>query len=249
MTSKKLLRVLFIPDTHVPYHDKRAWKLLLKFARKWKPDVIVFLGDFADCYYVSKFPKDPKRKGSFDDEVAAVNVELSEVEAIGAKRVVFIEGNHCHRVAVYIQQNAKALDAFVSIEKAFKLKERGWIHVKYRDHYRLGRVYLTHDVNATGRNAAHRVLDTYQHSAITGHTHRMIYVVEADGLGTPILSAQFGWLGDITKVDYAHKITATKSYVLGFGMGYLEEQTGLLFASPVPIVDYRCMVEGQIYEG
>ncbi len=245
----KLKKVLFIPDTHSPYHNKRAWRLVMKVGQSWKPDIIVVLGDFGDFYTVSNFTKDPARKISLSWELAESNRLLNNLDALGAKLKIFIEGNHEHRLNRFIHDKAPELDGIVDVKSAFKLKERGWVHVPYRDHYKLGKVYLTHDVNATGRNAVHRVIDTYQHSAITGHTHRIGYVIEADGIGCPILSATFGWLGDISKIDYQHKITATKAYVLGFGIGYLEEPTGLLFATPVPIIKNKCLVEGKVYEG
>jgi len=245
----KLKKVLFIPDTHCPYHNKRAWRLVMKVGQSWKPDIIVVLGDFGDFYTVSNFTKDPARKVSLSWELAECNRLLNNLDALGSKLKIFIEGNHEHRLNRFIHDKAPELDGIVDVRSAFKLKEHGWVHVPYRDHYKLGKVYLTHDVNATGRNAVHRVIDTYQHSAITGHTHRIGYAIEADGIGCPILSATFGWLGDISKIDYQHKITATKAYVLGFGIGYLEEPSGLLFATPVPIIKNKCLVEGKIYEG
>ncbi len=244
----KLRRVLFIPDTHSPYENKRAWKLVMKVARKWAPHVVVVQGDFADCYSVSDFSKDPERRRDLKWELDETNKLLDEVDRLGAGLKIFVMGNHEQRLDRYIQKKAPELDGLVSIKVAFGLQRRSWVYVPYRDHYKLGKVYLTHDVNATGRNAVHKIIDTYQHSAITGHTHRIAYAVEADGLGQPILSATFGWLGDLSKVDYQHRILATKAYVLGFGVGYLDE-SGVLFANPVPIVNYRCMVDGRIYQG
>jgi predicted phosphodiesterase len=245
----KLDKVLFIPDCHIPYEDAKAFNLMLEVAYDWKPHTVVILGDFADFYSVSNFSKSTKRRGDLEWEVDAVNSALDAVDMIHPKLKVFVEGNHEHRLNRYVQDHARALDGLVGVKKDFRLTERGWIYTPYRDHYKLGKVYLTHDVGATGRNAVHKIIDTYQHSAITGHTHRISYAVEADGLGEPILSATFGWLGDITKVDYAHKIVATKAYVLGFGIGYIERSTGIVFATPVPIINNRCMVEGRLYRG
>ncbi len=42
-----LRRVLFIPDCHVPYHDAKAWRLMLAAAKVLKPDVVVVLGDYS----------------------------------------------------------------------------------------------------------------------------------------------------------------------------------------------------------
>lgn len=248
MITRRLLKVLFIPDCHFPYENKAAFALVIRFAQSWGVDTIVILGDFGDFYVVSQFDKDPNRRKDLECEIAAINAGLDQLDILGAKKKIYIEGNHEHRLRRYIMKNASAINNMVNIQTSLRLKQRGWIHVAYRDHYKLGRVYLTHDVGAVGRNAAHKTIDIYQHSAITGHTHRMMYAVEADGLGSPILSAQFGWLGDIEQVDYAHKIVATKAYVLGFGIGYLDERTGLLYSQPIPIINGTCVVEGKLYK-
>jgi predicted phosphodiesterase len=242
-----LKRILFIPDTHVPYHNKKAFDLLLKVAQDLKPEIVVILGDFADLYSVSKFIKDPSRKNKLKWEIEQVNLALDRIERLNAPLVIYLEGNHEFRLNRYISEKVPELDGILDVKQAFNLKNRGWVHVPYRKDYKLGKVYLTHDVDAVGRNAAHKVIDTYLHSAITGHTHRMIYVVEADGVGEPILSAQFGWLGDISKIDYQHRIKATKNYVLGFGIGYMDQPSGIIYTTPVPIIKNTCLVNGKLY--
>jgi len=242
-----LSKILFIPDTHVPYHNKKAFKLVLKAAKTFKPDTLVILGDFCDFYSVSRFSKDPKRKLNLKWEIEEVNKALNSLDALSATKKIFIAGNHEYRLEKFIFDKAPELDGLLSIESCFKLKERGWVYVPYRKDIKLGKIYLTHDINHTGRMSGHKVIDTYMHSAITAHTHRMIYIVEADGVGEPVLSAQWGWLGDVEKIDYQHRITAVNNYVLGFGIGYLEKSTGYVFCSPVPIIHNRCMINGEVF--
>lgn len=242
-------RILFIPDVHRPYHNVRAWNLMVRAMKEWKPKIVVILGDYLEGYGLSRFIKDPRRS-DMEFEFADGNKGLDELDSFGAEQKIYVGGNHdSQRFNDYIKQNAPALQGVASLEQALRLKERGWKYVPYRDHAKIGKVYVTHDVGATGRNAAHKVIDVYQHSVITGHTHRMIYAVEADGLGEPILSAQFGWLGDIKYIDYTHRIIATKAYVLGFGIGRIDPKSGILFATPVPIVKYQCMIEGELWKG
>jgi hypothetical protein len=42
----KLTTRLFIPDTHAPFHDKKAFALMLEVAKEVRPDEVVVLGDF-----------------------------------------------------------------------------------------------------------------------------------------------------------------------------------------------------------
>jgi len=248
LIKQTLKKVLFIPDVHIPYHNKRAFNLMLKVATDFKPDITVVLGDFGDFYSVSRFTKDPSRKNNLKWEIQEVNKELDKLDKLNSSLKIFVEGNHEFRLNRYINEKVPELDGMLNVQQAFKLKERSWVHIPYRQDYKLGKVYLTHDVNQAGRYSIFRVLDTYMHSVITGHTHRLSYIVESDGVGNPILSATFGWLGDVSKIDYVHRITAVKNYVLGFGIGYVDPTTGVLYATPIPIIRNKCVLNGKIYQ-
>ncbi len=242
-----LERMLIIPDAHIPYHDVRAWGLMTKVVRSFKPSHIVVLGDFGDFYAVSDFNKDPTRETQLDFEIAACNAHLDQLDSLGARKKYFIAGNHSHRLERYLQAKAPQLFTMVKLDRLFKLKERGWSYVPYREDVRIGKVYFTHDVGNAGRTSVYKTLDVYQHSIVTGHTHRMAYAVEGNATGQSILSAQFGWLGDVKQVDYMHRIKAEKDWALGFGIGYLRPN-GVMHLVPVPMVEYACVVEGKLYQ-
>ena len=72
----KVQKIFFVPDTHVPYHDDKAFKLTLKAIRKFAPDILVVLGDFADFYSVSSHDKSPDRRILLNDELKAVRKAL-----------------------------------------------------------------------------------------------------------------------------------------------------------------------------
>jgi hypothetical protein len=59
----------------------------------------------------------------------------------------------------------------------------------------------------------------------------------------------FGWLGDVSKITYAHRIQAMRDWMLGFGIAYLEPRTGYVHMQPVAIVGYRCVVGGKLFTG
>jgi predicted phosphodiesterase len=246
--SKALQPMLIIPDTHRPYHDKRAWALMLSVARALKPEITVVLGDFADFFGVSSHSKDPNRALKLDAEIKDVNVGLDELDRIGSKRKVFVAGNHCSRLTRYLQDKAPELFNLVSIPELLKLKERGWEYVPYKSDIKIGKVHFTHDIGSAGRKSVFDCLDVYQHSNVTGHTHRMAYVVEGNAVGEHKVSAQFGWLGDVSQADYMHRAKALKNWALGFGIGYLEPKSGVVYLTPVPIVNYTCVVSGRMFK-
>lgn len=240
--------VLIVPDTHRPFHNVKAWALFMKVARALKPQHLVIIGDFADCYSVSDHDKDPEHALRFAEEIADVNDGLDELDALRAKHKYYIEGNHEDRVRRYVMKHPE-LKNVLTIPRLFNLTQRGWRYTPYKHHTKIGKVHFTHDVGVASRGAIFRSLDLYQHSVITGHTHRLMYVVEGTALGDePKVAASFGWLGDVDAIDYMHRAKANASWALGFGVGTLEPKTGHIYFTPVPILpDYSCCVNGTVY--
>lgn len=237
-------KILFIPDSHIPYHDKKAWALMLKAAKVFKPDIINIQGDFADFYAVSSHSKNPNRKRNLEFEVDAVNKALDQLDTIGAKKKIYVSGNHEDRLERYLQDKAPELFNVVKIPDLLDLKERGWQYVPYKSDTRIGKLYSTHDTGCAGRSAVFRNVDAYQHNVVTGHTHRLAYIVEGNAKGEAHVSASFGWLGDVRTVDYMQRITAARSWALGFGVGYLLD-SGVVHVTPIPIVNYGIIIEGK----
>jgi hypothetical protein len=221
----------------------------MKVGRWLRPHIIVSNGDFADFYTVSSHSKDPARANKLQEELADCNEGLDQLDALGAKRKIFVGGNHEDRLRRYMEDKAPEVASLVDIPTLFHLKERKWDYVPYKFDTKLGKLHITHDVGTAGRFSAYRALDTYQHSIITGHSHRMSYVVEGNAVGQFKLSANFGWLGDRTKVDYMHRVMVNKNWPLGFGVGYIHKKTGIAYLSPIPIVAYTCVVNGHLFEG
>lgn len=244
----KLKKLLIIPDSHIPYHDKKAVQLLYKVAKSYKPDIIVVLGDYADFYSVSSHSKDPNRVNKLEYELQAVNAELDELDSLKAKQKVFIAGNHENRLERYLAEKAPELFNVVTIPELLKLKQRKWTYVPYKMDYKIGQVYWTHDVGTAGRSAVFNALGTYQGNIVTGHTHRLAYIIEGNARGKPHVSASFGWLGDARKADYMHRVKAARDWALGFGIGYMDDSTGNVYLNPVPIVGYTCVVEGELFK-
>ncbi len=246
--KNKLKKILIVPDTHVPFHNKPAWRLMLKAAKSFKPDIILIQGDFADFYSVSSHSKDPSRVDKLKEELRAVNKCLDELQSLGAKEVVFTEGNHEDRLRRYLQDKAPELFGLVDIPTLFKFDNRpGWTFVPYKQDVQIGKLNATHDVGTAGKNAVFTALSTYQGNITTGHTHRICYVVEGNAKGTSHIGASFGWLGDASAVDYMHRVNVARNWALGFGTGYLESN-GNVHLKPVVIVDNKCVVEGILYQ-
>ncbi len=245
MPDAPLARVLIIPDVHRPYHDKKAWELLLRAAREFKPDKIVVLGDFADFYSVSSFDKHPKKASDLKWEADDANVGLDELDALGAGTKIFIKGNHEDRLERYLCKAAPALIGCVSVDELFRFAERGWQVVDYKKSTRRGKLRLTHDTGTAGQNAHRQSMDAFQASVVIGHTHRMEVSYKGCADGSPTVGAMFGWLGDFEQIDYMQAVKAKRDWVHGFGIGY-QEASGVIHLQAVPIVNGACVVAGKL---
>ena len=168
-----MTETLVIPDTHVPFHDRKAWALCLKVIRETQPSRVVLLGDFADCLAVSHFPKSPSRAAGLGAEIASVNVELDALqEAAGKAEVIYLSGNHEWRLERYLVQKAPELFDIVEVSALMRVKQRGWKWVPYKHHITIGKVAYAHDIGYSGKSAVVQSLASFGGNIIFGHVHR-----------------------------------------------------------------------------
>jgi len=244
--ARALKRIFFLPDAHVPHHSTAAFQIAIRACKRFDPDILVVLGDFADFYSVSSHDKDPARTQLLSIEIRAVRSCLAQLEALDVKRKIFLMGNHEYRLQRYLCTRAPELFDMVEVHKLFELEENGWEWVPYREHLMLGSLALSHDFGSAGQTAHSKAAIKLGSSIVMGHTHRMAYVTRSDIRRQLISAAMFGWLGDFSAIDYASKASVTTDWVHGFGVGYLY-RNDIPILCPVPIIDERfCVLEGEM---
>lgn len=243
---RRLRKVLFLTDTHSPYHSKEAYNLIEKVVREVLFDEVVVGGDFPDFYSISAHSKNPSRAGKFEEEVAVTNMLLRRVESWGFAKKHYVMGNHEDRLDRYIQDRAPEMDGIVSCDGLLQLTKHKWLITPYKDHTMIGRLYVTHDVGKAGPTAVKDALNSYQDNIVINHLHRISYMVEGNAKGVPHVAACFGWLGDVRQVDYMFRVKANRDWALGFGVGYVRDN-GFVYLQPVPIVEGSCCVEGRLF--
>jgi predicted phosphodiesterase len=254
--KQRLAKILFVPDSHHPYVDEVAWSVMLEAAKGWKPDIVVVLGDFIDCYQISAHQKDLKRRPSFEEEVDAGSFALKQLEDLKPSVQIYIEGNHENRLDRLLtsEETRDKLIPLIQvgaikvqrIPDILKLKDRGWHYVDYKQHYKLGKLHVTHDCGKAGMNAHMDAEATFQSNAVIGHTHRLGYSVRGNMKEEHHVGAMFGWLGDPDQAEYMHRAKALREWAHGFGIGYMDAEDNV-YLVPVPIFNGKCLVEGKIY--
>lgn len=240
---------MVIPDSHVPYEDKLAFDTMLAAAKVYKPDNIVIIGDFVDCYAVSAHPKSPERRASLKWEIDEANKRLDQVGRLGADRVVYCSGNHEYRYDRFIRDKAPELyETAPSIQSLLRIKARGWEWVPYMRHIKIGKVAYTHEIGRCGVNTARQSLLDFGGNLIVGHSHRagVSYQGTIDDGGRVCMNV--GWLGSVKDIDYAHHARAERDWELGFGTVDQDIQ-GVAWMNFIPIIKGRCIIDGRVVTG
>lgn len=245
-------RALIIPDCHIPYEDKRAYQLMLDVAQEIKPDEIVILGDYADFYGVNSHGKSPSISETLEDEIYEVHARLRELKKLFPKsKRVFIEGNHEYRLARYIQNKCPDLYGLLNVNSLLELNCYGFEFIPYGPNQKysvLGsKLFARHEPLAGGKHVAQNTVEKAMKSVIFGHTHRLqeAQTVAMDGQNFRGISS--GWLGDHTHPVMQY-VKGHHQWAHGFSIVTVLDD-GTWFNQLVHIIDYKCVVDGYLYEG
>jgi metallophosphoesterase superfamily enzyme len=211
-------RVLAIPDAHFPYHDKAAWELCLRGIEVLEPDEIVIIGDFGDFAAVSNHPKHPDER-QLHKEVESVKEGLENVVNAHTKNggITYMQGNHEDRLRLYLWNKAPELEGLVGFEDLLGLDNYGIETYRYREFYKVGKVFFSHGWR-TGVNAARQTVLDAGRNIVVGHSHRASIVTTGEIAGKKHFCMNIGWLGNVELVKDWASIGAYKDWALGFGV-------------------------------
>lgn len=241
-------RVGVFPDLHAPFHDVRAFDTALEAMYQAKVNRVVILGDWIDCYTVSRHPKDPARKERFEDELRVAN-ECADMVCQLDVPTHFCAGNHEDFFRRYIQDRAPEIYGVApTMRQLLKIDDRGWDWTPHKRSLQLGKVFYTHDVGRSGVNAARQAVADFGASIITGHTHGLHASYDGTVYGDRRVGITAGWLGDVNSIDYRHREMCRRQWQHGFVLVDYDDD-GCGWCNTIPILDGRAMVDGRIVRG
>lgn len=243
---------LIIPDVHWPYADQRAYNLMLKVAQD-VPDLreIVILGDWADFYAINSHGKHPKYTQTLVEEISVAREKLEELVIMFPKaKRVFIEGNHEHRLARYIYNNAPDLFGIIDVPTILSLNTLGFEFIKYgpNQKYKVmgSNLYARHEPIGGGTHAANSTVDKAGCSMIFGHIHRIQQYRKVFIDGNDHLAASVGWLGDKNSEVMGY-LKNHAQWQLGWGFVTVLND-GKFFLDTKHIIDYTTVHNGTVYK-
>lgn len=253
MRTKK---ALIIPDCHIPYHDEKAYNVMIEVAKyiddEYGLDEIVILGDYADFYGVNSHGKDASISETLTEEIYAVVEKLKELKKLFPKaKKIYLEGNHEFRLARYINNKCPDLYGVVDVASLLELRLLGYEFVPYgptQSHAVLdSKLIARHTPLAGGKHVAQNTVEKALSSVIFGHTHRIqeAQVVALDGKNYRGISS--GWLGDSTHPVMQY-VSGHHQWAHGFSVvTVLPNRTW--FNSLIHIIDHQCYFDGYVFVG
>lgn len=196
--SKKWFTAVVYGDTHFPFQDDSALRVVLSLIKDVKPDVVLHVGDLIDCWQISRYDKDPARKDSLQDNIDQARAHLHQIAQIAPKaRRVLLEGNHESRLSRSIWQMEGAQREFARLRifqktmtwpRLLELDAIGFEFVPEREQSRtsiLPKLVTKHGtvVRKFAGMTAKGEWEKYGRSGLSGHTHRMGWFTHRDHNG------------------------------------------------------------------
>lgn len=251
-------RIVILPDTQMPYDDRKALKAVIKFVGDYKPDQLIHIGDVADFPQPSRWNKDTagEFEGSVFEDCEQVKRRLLEpIRKVYDGPFGIHEGNHDERPRTYLAKYAPALaeSGAFNIETLLDFNNFGvqllpefykvapdWVTT----HGHRGQISLGRVAGMTALNAGKKFLT----SVIMGHTHRQ-------GIASHTFGVAGGISKQITGMEVGHLMNQRVAHYLKGGTGNWQMGFALLTVDGqhvkpeiVPIHKGRFTVDGHTWE-
>lgn len=163
-------KILAIPDTHHPWADLRALNAVYEICQKFKPTIIVQVGDLYDFFSFSRFPrslnvispKDEISRGRCAAETMWRNLQRASPKADCYQ----LMGNHCDRPIKKLISTFPEAETLMRTSELFQFPDVKSQRSE-RDDLIIGDILIQHGFRSKlGDHATHNHMKT-----ICGHSH------------------------------------------------------------------------------
>jgi hypothetical protein len=93
------IKLAILPDLHAPAHHKGIMWAVKEWLFDYKPDILILIGDVADIFALSAWPKSPRIPESLGMEITSARELIDElIRVSGCRHCFIIMGNHEDRI-------------------------------------------------------------------------------------------------------------------------------------------------------
>lgn len=170
--------VVFISDTHFPYHDQSLIDSSLRLIRKLNPHRVVLNGDVNDFFQLSRFNIGHQRLDWLQEELDMGNSYRAALRRAAPDAVIDeTVGNHDSRIQSYVAANGRALASLRALKPSSL-----FLHKEYGINHHPGCGFLLRPwflvkhgtlIRKHAGWSAKAELEAAGISGISGHTHRL----------------------------------------------------------------------------
>jgi len=171
-------RIGLLSDVHIPFHDVDALTVAVDHLKEQEINCLILNGDFADCYSLSRWERDPELR-DFPKEREAVRHGLMALRNTFGDDVKFIykQGNHEERYEKHLSDKAPDLLGLTEfrLDVLFGLCDMGIDWVATKRMIRCGKLDIAHGHEwggGGGINPARWVFLRALSCVLIGHFHR-----------------------------------------------------------------------------
>jgi predicted phosphodiesterase len=199
--------VAVLSDIHVPYHDIEAITTAIKYAKERNVDAVILNGDALDFYTISRFARDPRKRG-FSREIDDIANLIKSIQDALSCPVYYKKGNHEERYEIYLRVKAPEFLGTPEFELSNLLASRGArCEVIYRSIIFVGKLPIVHGHEFFGGgtssvNPARGLFLKANTHCVVGHHHRTSQHVDKELTGKVLTTWSLGCLCGLTP-EYA----------------------------------------------
>lgn len=205
-------KVFIIPDTHFPFHNKKAYRKMMKIIRREKPNVVIQIGDLLDQYTFSKYsrsmsisPEQDIRKGLMYADKMWKDIK----KIVPRAKCYQLLGNHDVRIAKRISEKLPELAEVFDFTDLYQFKgvesldsDRDYLEID-------GVVYVHGWLSKTIDHAKY-----FNKPTVHGHRHRpAIEFAQSD-----LWSMDVGYLADKESLPLNYTMSKHSKWTLACGM-------------------------------
>ena len=205
--------VLVISDLHIPYHHQDAFDFLKALKKKYKPDMIVNIGDELDHHAISMHEHNPDLM-SAGDELKNSRVYVRELEKI-FPRMTLVHSNHSSLVYRRALKYGLPKDYLKSYNE-FLGVGNGWqwvddLTITLSDG---SRCFFTHGISAD----VLKVSAQYGMNSVQGHFHTKFSIGYFSNPEALIWGMQVGCLINQKSMAFDYAKNFKSRFIVGCGM-------------------------------
>lgn len=201
---KNATRVLILSDVHIPYHDIPSLTAAVEYGKKQNANAVILNGDIMDCYALSRYEKDP-RKRRFKDELEATRQFLQWLkQELPNAKIYYKIGNHEERYEAYLRIKAPELLDLQDfrLDVLLRFGEMGIELITDKRIMKLGKLNILHG-HEFGRsvfspvNPARGYYMRSKTNILAGHNHQTSSHSESDLNGKSVTAWSTGCLSEL----------------------------------------------------